>query len=90
MNFLLSTNFISFVLNRIVHVAYSFSLNSGNFLILSAISALTYFSISSVVCSFPEFVSLVFILVLLIFSSNSLWFDKIYGVVSISYYLQCV
>ena len=80
MNILLSTTFIFFVLNRIVHVAYSFSLNSRKSLISSSISALIYFSFSNVVCSFCEFVSLVFFLVLLIPSCNSWWSDKTHGV----------
>ena len=89
MNFFLSTTFIFLVLNRIVHVAYSFSLNYRKSIISSSISALTYFSFSSVVCSFCEFVNLVFFLVLLfvclfcfvflISCCNSWWYDKTHG-----------
>ena len=90
MHFFLSTTFIFLVLNRIVHVAYSFSLNSRKSIISSSISALTYFSFSSVVCSFHEFVNLVFFLffaffllcfvLFLISSCNSWWFDMTHGV----------
>ena len=88
MNSLLTTTVIFFMLNRIVNVVYSFSLNSRKSLISSSISDLTYFSFSSVVCSIHEFLYLVFFLVLLIWSCNSWWSDKIQG--CFFFYFSCM
>jgi hypothetical protein len=84
MNLFLGTTFIKS--QNSGYIVYSFTFNLRKSLISFLISALTYFSFSSELFSFHEFVSFLLFLLLLVSSFNLWWTDKMQGVILVFLY----
>jgi hypothetical protein len=68
-------------------VVFSFSLTSRNLLISSFISSMTHCSLSNELLSFQLFACFLSLFLLLSSSFNSLWSDRMPGIISIFLYL---
>jgi hypothetical protein len=67
---------------------FSFSLTSRNLLISCFTSSMTHWSLSNVLFSFQLFAHFLLLFLLLSFSFNALWSDRMQGIISIFLYLQ--